>query len=205
MTTWKPISASDMLRAWGVAELRSPKAQKALDQGLVSAQVADALRSGNLDTLSEDGWASIEAAVLKARAPLIGNLLELGVEWFDGEMSVEDLQALRIIELKEWVTKYPTRMLTELCGARDPARTEPEFKGFGTEIERPVAVGVDHHGPLCLVEGYTRVCTFLRDTSAGFHGDVESVTPQPIPMILGLSPRIAEWTHPKGHRWFGGQ
>ena len=49
----------------------------------------------------------------------------------------------------------------------------------------------------CLVEGYTRCCTLIRDTLAGLW------IPTPIPILVGLWKDVTTWTSPKGTRWYG--
>lgn len=201
MTTLTPVTDQDVLIAWGVAELRGAAGTRAVALGLLTAQVLDGLQSGDPDALSADGWAQVIAAIQHKRAPLIGNLFTLGIEWTRTTFDVAQLQAMEIIAVPEWHAKYPSHRMDELAGPRDLARTGPEFRGFETVIECPIAVGATLDGLFCLVEGYTRVAAFLHDAHGGLTkpGDIAVPT---MPMLLGVSSRIHEWEGPKGWRWW---
>jgi CheY-like chemotaxis protein len=202
---WRPTTASHMLRAWGVAELRSPRGSQALQAGLISPQLLDALHHQHFDTISPEGWAAIEDAVIAMRGQLVSSLLHLELRWYERELDLPGVQALRFFNLPEWQQKWPSQMLVDLAGERDPARTEPEFHGLetslepyglDTSLERLIAVGATLRGPFCLVEGYTRAATWLRDKQAGLAG------PETLPFLIGISPHIAVWAHPRGHKWW---
>ena len=192
---WVPATASQMLQAWGVAELRSPRGDQALQAGLISPQLLEALRTQDFGGISPDGWASVEDATIAMRGQLVSSLLHLELHWYDHDLDLAGVQALRFFNLPEWQTKWPSQMLVDLAGERDTTRTEPEFRGFETPIERPIAVGPSLNGPFCLVEGYTRVCTWLRDQHAWPHHT-------PLPFLIGISPQIQAWAHPRGHKWW---
>jgi len=72
------------------------------------------------------------------------------------------------------------------------------FAGSETTVERPIAVGPSLDGPLCLMEGYTRLASILRDHRAGICS-----TPE-VEMFVGIAPLIeTEWTSVQGnHRWW---
>ena len=193
---WVPATASQMLRAWGVAELRSSRGDQALQAGLVSVHLLSMLRAQEFDAISPDGWASVEDAIIAMRGQLVSSLLHLDLHWYEHELDLAGVTALRFFNLPEWQAKWPSQRLVDLAGERDPGRTEPEWHGFETPIERPIAVGRTLHGPFCLVEGYTRVCTWLRDRRTGW------LCEDSLPFLIGISPRIEQWAHPRGHRWW---
>jgi len=191
------VTETTVLAAWAVAELRGPAGPRMVEAGFLSAQVLDGLRSGLVDSLSANGWEEAIAAIRIKRELLIGNLFTLGIEWYATAFAVEELRALEIIAVPEWLAKYPTRTMGELAGARSLEGIEPEFRGFGTALESPIAVAATLDGPRCLLEGYTRVGTFLRDVQAGLTPDTE------MRMLVGVSPRIHEWHRgPQGWAWW---
>ena len=192
---WVPATASQMLRAWGVAELRSPRGEQALQAGLVSVHLLSMLRAQEFDAISPDGWASVEDAIIAMRGQLVSSLLHLELHWYDRTLDHDAISALRFFNLPEWQAKWSSQMLVDLAGEPDLARTGPEFHGFETVIERPIVVGPSLNGPFCLVEGYTRVCTWLRDMQ-------KWPVPHSLPFLIGISPRIEAWAHPRGHRWW---
>lgn len=196
MTTLTPVTDRTVLMAWALAELRGPAGTKAVALGQLSAQVLDGLRTGREDALSEDEWTQAVVAIGCKRAPLIGNLFTLDVAWHATVFDLPALQALEIIAIPEWHAKYPSHRMDELAGARHLPGSDPEFRGFETAGESPLAVCATLDGPCCLVEGYTRVATFLRDVGAGCTSD------RAMRMLLGVSPRIHDWAGPKGWRWW---
>lgn len=196
MSTQAPVSDDNILEAWGVAELRGPSGTVAVERGLLSPQVLESVRADGGESLAADGWRQVRDTILVKRGPLIGNLFTLGIEWSLRAVTVDQLQALEIIAIPEWHAKYPTHRMDELAGARHLPGTAPEFRGFETACESPICVGASAEGPFCLVEGYTRVGTFLRDVLAGLTSERQ------MRMLVGVSPRIHEWAGPTGWRWW---
>jgi hypothetical protein len=190
------VTEQTVLSTWALAELRGPAGARAVEMGLMSAQVLDRLRTDADPSLTAAEWTQAHHAIRVKRAPLIGNLFDLGVTWSSAVFEVDDLQGLEIIAIPEWHAKYPTQRLEELAGTRHLSGDAPEFRGFETTLESPIAVCERLDGPCCLVEGYTRVATFLRDSGAGL------TTSREMRMLLGVSPRIHEWAGPRGRRWW---
>ena len=197
MIVLTPVSEATVLSAWAVAELRGPAGARAVEMGLMSAQVLDGLRADAGASFTAGDWTQAHHAIRFKRAPLIGNLFDLGIEWASAVFDVAQLHALQIIAIPEWHTKYPSHRMDELAGTRHLPGVTPEFRGFETTLESPIAVCASLDGTACLVEGYTRVGTFLRDVGAGLVPDNATM-----PMLLGISPRIHEWAGPKGWRWW---
>jgi len=151
---------------------------------------------GRAETLTAQEWRLLENGIRQYRAPILNHLSTLGVEWFDGQIPVTALAVMRFFNLPQWVTKAPSRSFGDLAGRRQLPGSAPEFRGFSTMIERPIAVGPSLAGPLCLLEGYTRCGALVRDDRAGL-SPLES-----IPIIVGVCPRITEWTNGAGHLWW---
>ncbi len=178
------------MRAWAIAEATSQKAAlgKAVAEGWCPPEMREKLLSGRYAALTETEWQALERVILQSRGPLL--------QGFEGHVPVEVLRQMRFFDLPDWTAKAPSRNLGDLCGERHLPGREPEFRGFFTGIERPIAVGPSLQGPFCLVEGYTRCGAILRDHRAGL-SQVERV-----PIIVGITPRIAEWSDGQGHRWW---
>lgn len=145
-------------------------------------------RQRELDTL--------ERCIAQYRAPLTTGLLTLQLEWYEGAVRVDALRTMRFFNMPEWTAKAPSRLFGDLVGVRTLDGNAPEFRGFTTSIERPIAVGPSLDGPLCLVEGYTRCGAIVRDHGAGLS------TIEQVPMIVGITPRIKEWSNGAGWRWW---
>src|SRR5437016_5674149 len=92
-------------------------------------------------------------AIREYRAPMLDDLVALEARWYEGALPVHRLGEMRFFNLPPWTTKTPSRMFADLAGTRTIAGNQPEFRGFRTTVERPIAVGADLTGPLCLLEG----------------------------------------------------
>jgi hypothetical protein len=197
MSVWQRIDERSVMRAWAIAEATSGKEKFAQ---FLAHEAPSSVRTKLLrrepETLTPDEWQFLEESLRLYRGPLIKHLLELGVEWCAGHMLVAALADMRFLNVPAWVAKAPSRAFGDLIGTRHLEGQAPEFRGFSTTIERPIAVGPNLLGPLCLLEGYTRCGAILRDRRAGL-SDIERV-----PMIVGICPRVAEWTNGHGHRWW---
>ena len=126
---------------------------------------------------------------------MLGGLLSLRPEWYEGDIPAAELADMRFFDLPDWTAKTPSRNFGDLVGMRHLPGSEPEFRGFSTRIERPIAVAASLEGPFCLVEGYTRCGSSLRDHRAGL------ANLDRLPIIAGITPRIAEWSDGHGHSW----
>ncbi len=146
------------------------------------------MEAGQWDTLTDPEWTAVEQVVTQFRGPLLGGLLALQPTWYEGEMPIATVAGMRFMAYEDFVKKVPgSRRLP------DPAEHERGVATGEPELDRarmvgvPVAVGASLDGPLTLVEGYTRCCAALRDHHVGLYDD------QPMPMIVGVTPRIQEW------------
>jgi hypothetical protein len=194
---WTRIDNATVLRAWAIAEATSGKegfAQAVAQQA--PKAIRDKVFGGKAETLTDSEWRLLEGGIRQYRAPMLDHLLALGVDWFDGLVPVAELENMRFFNLPKWVSGTRSRRFGDLAGSRAVAGSAPEFRGFSTTIERPIAVGPSLAGPLCLLEGYTRCGALVRDHRAGL-SPLES-----IPIIVGVCPRITEWTNGAGHRWW---
>lgn len=195
---WRRVTEATVLRAWAVAEATSAKEPlgKAVAEGRCPPEMRDKLLAGRHRELTEAEWQALVRAVLQARGPLLQGLLDLRPEWYEGKVPIPFVEQMFFFNLPAWVAKTPSRNLGDLAGTRHQSGNEPEFRGFFTDIERPIAVGPSLDGPFCLVEGYTRCGCLVRDHRAGL-----SIL-DPIPILVGISPRIAEWSNGQGHLWW---
>jgi hypothetical protein len=142
-------------------------------------------------------WYWLEQTTLQTREPLLHGLIRLRPDWYDGEVPITFLEGMRFFNLAEWVRKIPSRQFADLAMSRQkPVGHEPEFHGFATAIERPIAAGPSLEGPFCLLEGYTRCGCLLRDYRAGLS------SLDRLPMVIGVTSRIAEWSNGHGHLWW---
>jgi hypothetical protein len=194
---WTPIDYKTVLRAWAIAEATSGKEgfAQAFAQHAPAA-IRDKVLTGKGQTLTDEEWRLLEENIRHYRAPMLDHLSTLEVEWFDGQTPVAALASMRFFNLPKWVSQAPSRSFGDLAGSRELPGLAPEFRGFATRIERPIAVGPSLAGPLCLLEGYTRCGAIVRDHGAGLS------TLEAVPMIVGVCPRVTEWTNGEGHRWW---
>lgn len=126
MMTLTPVSEATVLSAWAVAELRGPAGARAVEMGLLSAHVLAGLRADAGASFTAADWAQAHQAIRFKRAPLIGNLFELGLEWSATVFDVAQLQALQVIAIPEWHAKYPSHRMDELAGTRYLPGVTPE-------------------------------------------------------------------------------
>lgn len=192
----KRTTVNRMLMAFALAEVRSEKS--ALGVAIRKAPPDHALAQkvrANAD-LGPADWDVLVRAILQTRAPLLESLVASpAVEWWEAETTVDELLGMRFIAVSEWLAKWPSQRLADLCGLRHVPGNAPEFQGWPDLITQPIAVGRDND--YCLVEGYTRCCTLIRDTRAGL------CLPTPVRIIVGLWEHVDQWVSPMGTRWYG--
>ncbi len=195
--SWRRIGQTAVLRAWAIAEATSTKNQLGQQIAVLAPAASRKIQARELDRLTENDWQTLEQAIVKVRAFLLKTLIALEPEWYEGNIGFEALAAMRFFDLPDWTSKTPSRIFGDFCGERHLPGREPEFRGFRTSIECPIAVAPALDGPLCLIEGYTRCATILRDHRAGLS------TIQEVPIILGVTSRITTaWTNGRNHRWW---
>ena len=196
---WRRVDQRAVLRAWAIAEATSAK--KPLEQAVMQARgptgLSAKILAGRHAKITETEWQWLEQSILEVRRALLHGLIRLRPDWYEGEVPIIFLEDMRFFKLSDWVRKVPSRQFADLVMSRErPAGNEPEFRGFATSIERPIAAGPSLDGPFCLLEGYTRCGCLLRDYRAGFS------SLDRLPMMIGVTPRIAEWSDGHGHLWW---
>jgi len=198
-TVWRRVEQQSILRAWAIAEATSTKEPlgQAIAQGRGPSGLAAKVVAGLHEEITDAEWQWLERAILQTRGHLLDGLIHLRPEWYEGEVLLTFLEGIRFFNLPDWVRKTPSRQFADLVmSRRKPVGHAPEFHGFATAIERPIAVGPSLEGPFCLLEGYTRCGCLLRDYRAGLS------SLDRLPMVIGVASRIAEWSNGHGHRWW---
>jgi hypothetical protein len=192
------ISEWHMLKSWALAEATSQKG--ALGQAVRDLDPTHPLRRkvlrGEVTLLDAGDWEILVNAIQQTRQPLLAGLIGAPIEWYEAEADAQDMSAMSFIAVKEWAEKWPSMRLVDLCGTRHKQGPEPEFQGWRTSIARPIALGQTKDGPFCLIEGYTRCCTWLRDERASIR------PPSTVPLIVGIWPGVSRWASPTGHHWW---
>ena len=188
-TGWTQIDQFKMLRNWALAEATS--GQTGMSQVVAGwpAETQHKLSTGQHDSLSENEWRMLEAGIVLTREPLLIGLLWLQPQWYRGEVPVEMLADMRIINFSPFVQKAPSRKLADLAEAeRGGGRGAKSEFSLDKMVGLPIAVGLSLDGRLCLVEGYSRCCRILRDHKDGIFQH------RRVPFIVGVSERIVEWS-----------
>ena len=164
----------------------------------VAPVASEKVRTARLDTLTEADWVSLKRAIVVVRSPFLISLIALNPDWYVGRMSLDAVAAMRFANSGDWPQKWPSRVFGDLAGVRHLPGRAPEFRGFRTAIERPIAVGPALDGPFCLMEGYARLACVLRDHRAGIRNTTEAE------IFVGVTRLIeTEWTNTAGnHRWW---
>lgn len=193
---WQRIDVSEMLRAWAVAEIRSRRGPQMVAAGALPQRLLEVCLVQEFDALSPADWEAIENVIVDSRGALLSGLLLLNVQWYTGDLTIAEARHLRCFNLRAYLEKAPSGMLMDLAGRRYLEGVEPEFRGLETDLEMPIAVGPSLAGPFCLVEGYSRTASWLRDHAAGIPSK------DALPFIIGTSSRIHHWAHPRGHKWW---
>ena len=188
-TGWTRIDQFKMLRNWARAEATSPQREMSEVIGGWPAETQRKLYAGQHEALSEAEWRMLEAGIVLTRQPLLVGLLWLQPQWYQRDVPVEMLADMRIINFSPFVQKASSRKLADLAEAERGGATagKSEFS-LDKMVGLPIAVGLSFDGPFCLVEGYTRCCTILRDYKDG------TFQHRQVPFIVGVSERIVEWS-----------
>ena len=176
-----------MLRTWAMAELMNPRWAPNLAGVPWPSALRAKMNARDWAALTEAEWAMVEHVMMQLRAPLLGGLLPLQPQWYEGGVPIEAVAEMRVMAYAPFVAKVPSRRLVDLAEAERGAPSgTPEFvRAFMVGV--PIAVAPALAGPFTLVEGYTRCCRALRDWNTGrFDG-------LPIPMVVGVTDRIGEW------------
>jgi hypothetical protein len=191
-------SARDLFWNFARAEFEIPESGIRHTQPEISPGLRARVLRNERASLSDRDWKSLRAAVLSTRADIVQALLDLGVEWFRGELPSNEWATVRVMNLHIFTRIAPSRRLIELATALDAgavpsvwtpsnyARLRSTF-----DVSRmhgdPIVVARRRAGPYTLVEGTTRMCVLLSKTE---HGEIDVPS---IPVVLGLSPRLERW------------
>ncbi|SRR6266568_1730310 len=193
-----PTSERDLWWNWAIAELDSTRFGEDF-RSLIPIELQTKLRAGRRDVLTQSDWHELKGAVLKFRFPILLDLLQLGIDWYEGELDPSDLPDIRIMNYEPHVRLAPSRTLAAFAAALDAGRNsgENEFGGNYRTVRdtfrtdqlrgRPILVAEATSGPFTLLEGYTRLTVM---TSLRRAGKIDS---QPIPVLLGVCSRLKEW------------
>src|SRR5438105_11494293 len=107
---WSPVSTNTTLRAWAVAEVTCAKdANLAAFIAESAPGAAERVRAGQIHTLNDADWHALEQAIFSARAPLLKTLLDLGPQWYEGQVALDDLAVMRFMNFDDWPSKWPSR------------------------------------------------------------------------------------------------
>ena len=165
-TGWTQIDQFTMLRNWALAEATS--AQREVSEVVAGwpAETQGKLYTGQHNALSESEWRMLEAGIVLTRQPLLVGLLWLQPHWYQGEVPVEMLADMRIINFASFVEKAPSRKLADLAEAErgGPTASKSEFS-LDKMVGLPITVGPSLDGPFCLVGdtlGVAQYCVIIK-------------------------------------------
>jgi hypothetical protein len=165
-------------------------------------QIAGALKARILRderaTFSDEDWAALRTAVLSTRSDLLQPLVDLGLNWYEGELPPSRLRELRVMNLRIFLALAPRRSLDDFVdaleagavpGGWDPAYYPRLRSTFDRRLMHgdPIVVSQHPSGPYTLIEGTTRMCV-LRGMQR--LGQLPSL---PIRMVLGMGPQLRQW------------
>jgi len=193
-----PCSQRELFWNFASADMHSPRYGQAYED-LLPTKLTMHLRRGERDALSEQEWGNLEAVVLAARGSVLGPLLRSGTGWYVGNLSLEELQRIRVMKHLPFVAIAPTRELSDFVAALDKGILPPG-DSFGENYRRmrpsfelsrmhgyPIVVAEQADGPYTALEGLTRMAIL---TSQYLGGEIPASR---IPMMLGLCDRLREW------------
>jgi hypothetical protein len=185
---WTPVDRKRMLRAWAMAEVTNPRWAHNLAGVGWPSELQAKMKADDWAALTEAEWESVEDVIAQLRASLLDGLLQLQPRWYEGELAIEAVAQMRIMAYPPFVANAPSRRLVDLAEVERGASSGPPEFLRAYMVGTPIAVAPVVGGPFTLVEGYTRCCRALRDwNSARFDG-------LPIPMLIGVTERIGEWS-----------
>lgn len=201
ITIIERISASAMLRNWALAEASSDRRIPYVREYLTDGMMREITGKGMSD-LSEQELESLEQMILKERSGLLGGLLKIDVEWYSGNLSLEDAESLRIMDWPPFVSLAESRKLLDLVRAFQWGKMPPDHREFEISLLKikegfsfdkmvgvPILVAKSKNPPYLLVEGFTRLSAMLLNILDGKQYAGE------FPVILGVSQRLDEWDY----------
>ncbi len=198
MISLKKGSVCDLLWNFARAEFEIPEDGLRHTQPAISQALKDRILRDERATFSEEDWEALRKAVLSTRSPIVQPLIDLGTEWFLGELPSTEWREVRVMNLRIFIEFAPTRRLMELANALDDGAVPlgwnlsnyPHLRStFDLSMMHgdPIVVAERPTGPYTLVEGVTRMCVLFSRQS---HGEIEVAR---IPMLLGVCPRLGQW------------
>lgn len=194
----RKINEEEMLRNWALAEVASVRRWKYLNSVLPSGILEKAGRGDHW--YSEDEWQKLVEMIRSFRAPLLDGLLQLEIEWYEGNLPTVELKDLEMMNWSPFVSLAGSRKLIDLVQAFQEGKMPPKHHEFAENLSRiqkefrlemmwgkPIVVSQSEQPPYILIEGFTRLSAMLLNLSTG-----QSYR-QDIPVILGISDRLDEW------------
>ncbi|MCI4317249.1 MAG: hypothetical protein L3J96_01805 [Thermoplasmata archaeon] len=185
---------------FAVAEVRSSR-YGSLYRELLGPRVAELVRDADVERIQPADWDRVRRAVRQAREPVLRELPALDLAWFTGELPVEDVASIRVMNTPAFAAYAPTRRIAEFVDKLDErvpltgddmfasnySRFRPRFNPTKV-IGRPILLAPREAGPFTELEGLTRLCAYA---SAWFAAEV---VPASVPVLLGVSPRVHHWS-----------
>jgi hypothetical protein len=195
-----PSSENELYWNFAVAEVRSSRYDSLYREHL-GPRVAELVRNANVARIQPAEWDRIRRAVRQNREPILRELPAMDLTWLQGELRVEDVASIRVMNTPAFAAYAPSRRIAEfvhkldervpLMGDEEFAdnyhRLRPRFdptKVFG----RPILLAPRETGPLTELEGLTRLCAYASAWSRS------EAVPTSVPVLLGVSPRVHAWS-----------
>jgi hypothetical protein len=198
MISLRAATSRDLFWNFSRAEFEIPEHGVRHTQPRMAVELRSRVLRDERASLSDQDWEALREAILSTRSDIVQPLLDLGIEWFLGELRSTDWAKLRVMNLRIFTDIEPSRSLGELASALDagavPRIWDPSrYPRLRSEFELakmhglPIVVSERPTGPYTLIEGTTRMCILVSKVRKG-ELDVAQ-----IPLLLGVSPRIGEW------------
>lgn len=194
----RKISEEEMLRNWALAEVASVRRQKYLGD-VLSPEILRKVQEERYEFSGRE-WQKLVEIIKSFRAPLLDGLLSLKAEWLEGELTIEELKELEIMNWLPFVNLAGSRKLVDLVQAFQQGKMPPNHHEFAESLEKikrnfdlvsmkgkPIIVSHSKKSPYMLIEGFTRLSAMLMNILEGQSYERE------IPIILGVSERLNEW------------
>jgi hypothetical protein len=196
------VTCSENQLYWNFAcaEVRSPRYGSAYNEFL-GPRLAGLVRGADATRLQSSDWDLVRRAVIRIREPIVGQLPFLDFAWFLGEVAIEELALVRLMNVVHFAAFAASRTLAEFVRRLDDgdAPTGDEkfaanYRRFREQFDpakvvgRPIMLVPHLDGPYTELEGLTRLSTLL---SKWNHSEP---VPATVPVLLGVSERVNEWS-----------
>ena len=99
---YRSTTTEQVLRSWISAEGSNEHRWKHLKE-MVPEATLERLKSGHSAALFEEDWIVLVEAIKWFRSALLNSLLSLGPAWFKGELRVQELASVGIINYEPFV------------------------------------------------------------------------------------------------------